>query len=123
MPQKNADALVPAHRVMDQFGDQHGFPDSGSAEQPAFPTPLQWGQHVDGLDAGFKDFGDDGAIGQRDGRLVDVAPFAPQYCFLPINRRAEDVEHPAQEPFSHRHFQLVARVQHPRTPSQSLCGR
>ena len=120
---KDADALVPPHRVVDQFGDQHGFPDAGAAEQPALAAPFQGGQHVDGLDAGFKDFGDDGALGQRYGRLVDGTPFATQYFFLLIDHRAEDIEHPAQEPFPHRHFQVVAQVQHRRAPGQSVGGR
>ena len=99
------------------------LPTPAPPNRPALAAPFQGGQHVDGLDTGFKDFGDDGALGQRYGRLVDGAPFAPQYCFLLIDHRTEDVEHPAQEPFPHRHFQVVAQVQHRRAPGQPVSGR
>ena len=71
---KNAHALLMPDHVVNHLGEQHRLAHARPAEQSRLAAALQRHQHVDDLDARFKDFGLGGTSGQRRRSPMDRAP-------------------------------------------------
>ena len=90
---KNAYSVVMADHVVDHFGEQDGFAHTGAAEQPGFATAFEGQEHVDDLDAGFKNLRFGGTLGQRRRRTMHGAPLHIGRGRSAINHIAKNIEH------------------------------
>ena len=116
-------AAVLHGNVVDQLLDQDGLADAGAAEQAdlaAFGVGLQ---QVDDLDAGLQDLnsrvlllkGRGFAVNALDGHIGGQLLAA-------VDGLAQDVEHPAQDLFAHRHLDGVAGGGHFHAAGQAFAG-
>ena len=115
--------FMAAHRVMDHLGDEDGLADTGASEQAGLAAALQRCQHVDGLDAGFKNFRDRRLISEGDRLAMNRAHLTAFDISFFVNGIAEDVEHPPKEFFAHRHLERLACIGDCRAAREPLCGR
>ena len=119
---KNAHALLMPDHVVDHFGEQHRLAHARPAEQSRLAAALQRHEHVDDLDARFKDLGLGGTPRQGRRSPMDGAPLDIGRRRLAVDGVAEHVEHSRENSFADRRLQRPARVLHRHAASETLRG-
>ena len=106
--------------VVDEFHDQNGFTNAGTAEQTNFTTLGVGSQKVDYFDTCCQDLGLGGLLGERWRVAVDAACFCRVNRALLVNGVARYVQDTAQCAFTNRHLNGCAGVGDLRAANQTL---
>ena len=101
---KDAHAFVVFDDVVDHLGEQHGLAHARPAEQARLAAALQGHEHVDDLDAGFKNFGFGGTPRQRRRGLMHGTPFDIGQFGLPVDDVAKYIKHSRENFLAHWRF-------------------
>ena len=120
---KNAYALLVPDHVVDHFGEQHRLAHARPAEQARLAAALQRHEHIDDLDARFKDFRFGGTSCQRRRSPMHRTPLDIGQRRFAVDGVAEHVEHPRENSLADRRLQRPARVLHRHAASETLRGR
>ncbi len=121
-PGENREPAVLGGDVADQFHDDNGFSDAGSAEEADLPPLLIRGQKINDLDAGLKNLLFCGLFDERRRWTVNrVAFFELDRPHL-IHRFAQDIQHPSQNSAPYRDRNSRPRVRDRHSPAQSIGG-
>ena len=102
MPQKMLTPLLVSDHVVNHFGQQHRLAHPGATEQAGLATAFERYQHVDGLDAGFKDLRSRRPPRQRRRVAMHRAQFDFRGWRVAINGVAEHIEHARKDGFADR---------------------
>ena len=92
-PTENAYALLMPDHVVDHLGEQHRLAHAGAAEQTRLAAALQRREHIDELDARFKDFRRGGSPRERWRSPMHRTPLHIVQPDNAVDRVAEYVEH------------------------------
>ena len=108
--------------VADQLLDQHGLAHAGAAKQADLAALGVRGQQVDDLDARFQDLHAAALVCKTRGIPVDRPALFAGSRALVVDGSTQHVEHPAQGPLPHRHFDGPAGGGHRHTAGEALAG-
>ena len=101
---KDAHAFLMPDHVVDHFGEQHRLAHARPAEQSRLAAALQRHEHIDDLDARFKDFRLGGTPRQRRRRAMHRTPLDIGQRRFAVDGVAKHIEHARKNPFAHRRF-------------------
>ena len=122
-PAEDAYALLMPDHVVDHLGEQHRLAHAGAAEQTRLAAALQRREHIDELDARFKDLGSRGSPRQRRRGPMHRTPLHVAQPGYAVDRVAEHVEHAGEDALAHRRLQGPARVLHGHAAGKPFGGR
>ena len=119
---KDGIAVVRGGDVVNQLLNQNGLAHAGAAEQADFAALGIGANQVDDLDAGFQNVGGGLLLLVRGSRAVNGPALAGFGGFLFVDGLTQQVKHPAQALFTHRHPDGRAGVDGLSTPLQTVGG-
>ncbi len=117
---EKTDPLMPAHHVVNHFGEENCLADARAAEQSCLATALERHEHVDRLDTRLKDLGLCSALGEGGRRLVDAVQAHLPELGPTVDGPPEHIEHPGADRFPHWDLQWTAGVLYGRAAREPL---
>ena len=107
---EHGEATVGLGDVVDEFHDEHGLADTGTAEQANLATLGVRGEHVNDLDASDEHLGFDLHVDERRGVGVDGGDLVAGDGATLVDRLADDVHDAAEGAVADRDLDRVAGV-------------
>ena len=119
---EDGEATVRFRDVVDEFENDDGLADAGTAERTGLAALDEGADEVDDLDAGLENLGLGVLLDERGGRAVNRVALGVRDRALAVDRRAGDVENAAEHAFADGHRDRRAGVDDRPAAHEALGG-